>query len=136
MRQDISQIRTRLYSGSLLQLSPRWCWKGHVVTAVSALSSKGPEGRRVTQTRSDIEAEIRAILSGFFPGDDVAHLSSDTNLLDALDMDSLTIIDLALELERIHGIHIPDEDLPRLRTIGSVADLIDSQMGAATPHAT
>jgi acyl carrier protein len=106
------------------------------VTAGSALLPKGPEGGRVTQSRADIEAEIREILSGFFPGDDVAQLSSEADLVDALEIDSLTMIDVALELERMHGIHIPDEDLARLRTIGSAADLIVSQVGAATPHAT
>lgn len=48
----------------------------------------------------------------------------DSHLIDDLDADSLFIIELALDIERIFHIKIPDDQLDQLQTIKDVLNQI------------
>jgi acyl carrier protein len=79
----------------------------------------------------ELEASIRAMLARLFPDHDVAGLASDADLSDALDLDSMAVIDVALEIERLFGVRIPDEDLPGLTSIGAITNYVAAQAPAA-----
>lgn len=49
------------------------------------------------------------------------------NLADDLDIDSLSAVELALELENEFGIEIEDEELANLKTVQDIMDLIASK---------
>ena len=46
------------------------------------------------------------------------------DLVEALDLDSMAMIDVALEVERRLGVHVPDEDLERLTSIDAIAEYL------------
>ena len=75
-------------------------------------------------TRAECEARIRAALAEVLPDDDIAAVPGDANLAETLDIDSLSLVDFLLELERETGLRIPDEDLPRLTTIDAIVDYV------------
>jgi acyl carrier protein len=75
----------------------------------------------VAQTQSEIKEGIREILTELFPDHDIERLADDDPLADSLDIDSMAMIDIALEVERRLGVHIPDEDLGRLTSIDAAA---------------
>jgi acyl carrier protein len=51
-------------------------------------------------------------------------------LLGDLEMDSLSMVELSLAMEDSFGVTLPDEELAKLTTVGEVAELIQSKMGA------
>jgi acyl carrier protein len=73
---------------------------------------------------------VRSILRELFPDDDVDALSGDADMAEALDLDSMALIDLVLELERRTGVEVPDEDLPRLTSIDAVVAYVDAKTRA------
>ncbi len=58
-------------------------------------------------------------------------LQADARLVEDLSVDSLFITELAMGLEEEFRITVPDEDLPRLTTIGSMADYVAERVAVA-----
>jgi acyl carrier protein len=85
------------------------------------------------QSRSEIEAVLRDALASLFPRHDIAGLGLDADLAAALDLDSMAVIDFALEIERRLDLHIPDEDLAKLTSLGEAVEYLAAQRG--TPAA-
>ena len=55
-------------------------------------------------------------------------MTRDTRLIADLDMSSLDVVDVVLAFEETYEISIPDEDLRDLRTIGDIADYLESRV--------
>ena len=85
------------------------------------------------ESRTDIEGVLRDALRSLFPRHDIAGLALETNLVDALDLDSMAVIDFALEIEKRLDLHIPDDDLMKLTSLGEAVDYIAAHRG--TPAA-
>ena len=79
----------------------------------------------------DIEASVRRILTELFPDRDVAALADDDDLATALSLDSMALIDVALQVERELGLHIPDEDLGKLTSVRAAADYVAEHLTSA-----
>jgi acyl carrier protein len=77
-------------------------------------------------TRGEVEVQIRAILAEVLPDYDISALPSDRNLVDDLGVDSLTLVDFVVELERCTGIRVDNEDFERLTSIDAVVDYVCS----------
>jgi acyl carrier protein len=58
-------------------------------------------------------------------GAEEADLSDETELLTTLNMDSLAVFDLAIELEESFELQIPDEDIDKIRTVGEAVSYIE-----------
>ena len=74
-------------------------------------------------TREEITAGLAEILeevAGVSP-DDVAEPKSFT---DDLDVDSLSMVEVAMAAEEKFGVKIPDEELPKLKTVGDAVSYI------------
>ncbi len=80
----------------------------------------------VQQTQGDIRQSIRKILAELFPDHDLSQLADGDSLASSLDLDSMAMIDVALEVERRFGVHVPDEDLERLTSIDAIAGYLSA----------
>lgn len=74
-------------------------------------------------TDAEILDKFASILS------DVAGVSAEDvelgkSLIDDLDIDSLSMVEIAMEVEKALGIGIPDEQLQNLKTVGDVVNYI------------
>ncbi len=56
---------------------------------------------------------------------DPEDINEDSNLVDDLDADSLTVIDLVMCLEDEFGIEVPDDEVENLKTVGAIAHYIE-----------
>ena len=76
-------------------------------------------------TRDEITAGLAEILeevAGVNP-DDVAENKSFT---DDLDVDSLSMVEVVVAAEEKFGVKIPDDELPKLKTVGDAVSFIQS----------
>ena len=53
-------------------------------------------------------------------GVDASEVTSEKSFVDDLDIDSLSMVEIAVQTEDKYGVKIPDEDLAGLRTVGDV----------------
>jgi acyl carrier protein len=61
---------------------------------------------------------------------DPSSITESHHLRDDLGLDSVAIIELLFEIEDRFKIQIPDQDLPGLSTVGSVADYVQQRLSA------
>lgn len=58
---------------------------------------------------------------------ELKEITRDTNLREDLDLDSLQSLSMVLDLEEEYGISIEEEEIPKLKTVGEVVDLIEQK---------
>ena len=62
-------------------------------------------------------------------GTDAAKMTPDTELVADLDLDSLAMFELVIELEEEYGLRISDEDIERIKTVSDIVDFIERHAG-------
>lgn len=67
---------------------------------------------------------------------DPASITEAHHLRDDLGLDSVAIIELLFEIEERFKLQIPDQDLPGLSTVGTVAAYVQRQLAASKTGAT
>ncbi len=56
----------------------------------------------------------------------VADVTDDKSFTDDLDVDSLSMVEVAMAAEEKFGVKIPDDELPKLKTVGDAVSYIQS----------
>ena len=76
-------------------------------------------------TTEEIRAGLAEILNEVadVPADDV---SDEKSFSDDLDVDSLSMVEVAMAAEEKFGVKIPDDELPKLKTVGDAVSYISS----------
>ena len=80
-----------------------------------------------TVTRDVIQARVFEALEEFGADADAITLEA---TFDALDVDSLDLVELGQIVQEEYGVEIKGEDLPKLKTVGDAVDLIAARAGA------
>jgi acyl carrier protein len=57
---------------------------------------------------------------------DASDVTDDKSFTDDLDVDSLSMVEVAMAAEEKFGVKIPDDDLPKLRTVGDAVNYIQT----------
>lgn len=58
-------------------------------------------------------------------GIEAADVTREKSFVDDLDIDSLSMVEIAVQTEDKFGVKIPDEDLANLKTVGDAVDYIE-----------
>ncbi|GAD85655.1 acyl carrier protein [Nocardia asteroides NBRC 15531] len=66
-------------------------------------------------------------------GIDVADVTIEKSFVEDLEIDSLSLVEIAVQLEDKYGVKIPDEDLASLRTVGDAVAYVQ-RMEAEQPR--
>jgi acyl carrier protein len=78
-------------------------------------------------------ADNTEILSGLaeiveeVAGIDTAEVSAEKSFVDDLDIDSLSMVEIAVQAEDKFGVKIPDDELANLKTVGDAVNYIASK---------
>lgn len=71
----------------------------------------------MARTKEEIIAGLAEVVEEV-TGIEPAEVTEEKSFVDDLDIDSLSMVEIAVQLEDRYGIEIPDEDLGKLRTVG------------------
>ena len=83
-------------------------------------------------TPADLATRIRSELAAYLRRDP-AHVRLEHALRDDLGLDSMATIELLYRIEEAFDLQIPDEDLPRLITVGNVVTYVERRLKPAAP---
>ena len=72
-------------------------------------------------------AEILEEVAGVLPAD----VSEEKSFTDDLDVDSLSMVEIALAAEERFGVKIPDDELANLKTVGDAVSYIEKAKAAS-----
>ena len=57
---------------------------------------------------------------------DTSDVTDDKSFTDDLDVDSLSMVEVAMAAEEKFGVKIPDDELPKLKTVGDAVNYIQT----------
>lgn len=78
-------------------------------------------------TDEEIVIAIKDIIATIAPDEDLAGLEPDVRLRDQIELDSMDFLDIVMELRKLYGVQVPEEDYPELATLdGCVSYLAPS----------
>jgi acyl carrier protein len=80
-------------------------------------------------TREEIEAAVLEEIGNIAPEADLAALGPAEDIRDALDMDSMDVMNLVIALHRRLHVDIPDADAARFVTVGGAAGYLAAKLG-------
>lgn len=75
-------------------------------------------------TTEEIRAGLAEILAEVADVEPDA-VTSEASFTDDLDVDSLSMVEVAMAAEEKFGVKIPDEELPKLKTVGDAVSYIE-----------
>lgn len=75
-------------------------------------------------TPQDLRAVVLAELRNLTPEEDPATIPGDADIRDALDFDSVDILNLTIALAKRLSLDIPEKDVPALTTIDGAVDYL------------
>jgi acyl carrier protein len=79
----------------------------------------------VAASTDEIRAGLAEILNEVADVDP-ADVTDDKTFVDDLDVDSLSMVEVAMAAEEKFGVTIPDDELPKLKTVGDAVNYIAS----------
>ena len=56
---------------------------------------------------------------------DIEDVKPESNIIDDLNADSLSVVEILMAIEEEFGLKVPDEDVPSLKTVKDIADYIE-----------
>lgn len=74
-------------------------------------------------TQDEIVAGIARIVEEV-TGIEVSEVTVEKSFVEDLDIDSLSLVEIAVQLEDKYGVQIPDEDMASLRTVGDAVTYV------------
>ncbi|AGT93223.1 meromycolate extension acyl carrier protein AcpM [Rhodococcus qingshengii] len=77
----------------------------------------------MAHTQEEIIAELGQIVEEV-TGIEPSEVTVDKSFVDDLDIDSLSMVEIAVQTEDKYGVKVPDEDLAGLRTVGDIVAYI------------
>jgi len=80
-----------------------------------------------TVTREAVQTRVYAALEEFGAEPDEITLEA---TFEALDVDSLDLVELGQIVQEEYGVEIKGEDMPKMKTVGDSVDLITERAGA------
>ncbi|MGH3938492.1 MAG: acyl carrier protein [Pseudonocardiaceae bacterium] len=74
-------------------------------------------------TNEEILVELAEIVNEV-AGVETSEITLDKSFVDDLDIDSLSMVEIAVQLEDKFGVKVPDEELANLKTVGDAVDYV------------
>ena len=76
----------------------------------------------------DVFEEVKKALCKANPGLEESKVVSGALLKDDLDIDSLDLVEIAMSLEDIFNITLPEEEMENITTVGDVVSVIEARL--------
>lgn len=79
--------------------------------------------------RDDLKRILLEEISNIAPEADLATVGEKDDLREALDIDSISFLNLMIALDHRLGVDVPEIDYPKLRTLGGALDYLGGRLG-------
>lgn len=81
-------------------------------------------------TREDIRAAILAAIDTIAPGSVPENLDGDADIREAMDLDSMDILNVAAALHSKLGVDIPESELNQITTLNGAVGYLERRLGS------
>jgi len=85
-------------------------------------------------TRDEVVVAVKDIIQTIAPDEDVTHLDLAERLRDQIDLDSMDFLDIVMELRKLYGVQVPEEDYKELATLQGCVDYLHPMLTGKALH--
>jgi acyl carrier protein len=85
-------------------------------------------------TRDEVILAVKDIIQTIAPDEDLSNLELGVRLRDQIELDSMDFLDIVMELRKLYGVQVPEEDYKHLATLDGCADYLTPLLAGKELH--
>ncbi len=85
-------------------------------------------------TRDEIAIAIKDIIQTIAPDEEVADLNPAERLRDQIELDSMDFLDIVMELRKLYGVQVPEEDYKELASLDGCVNYLEPHLAEKELH--
>lgn len=83
-------------------------------------------------TKDECKQVVLDIIADIAPDEDLSNVKPEVRLRDQMQLDSMDLLDIVMELRKRHGIEVPEKDYQQLASLDSCAEYLTPKFDALT----
>ena len=85
-------------------------------------------------TQDEVLLAVKDIIQTVAPDEDVSSLDMTTRLREQIDLDSMDFLDIVMELRKLYGLQVPEEDYKELATLEGCVRYLHPKLAHKSPR--
>ena len=85
-------------------------------------------------TEEDVVIAIKDIIQTVAPDEDLSQLDPSVRLREQIDLDSMDFLDIVMELRKLYGVQVPEEDYKELATLAGCVRYLHPKLAHKSLH--
>ncbi|MSR60882.1 MAG: acyl carrier protein [Planctomycetes bacterium] len=85
-------------------------------------------------TEEEVALAVKDIIQTVAPDEDVSNLDPALRLREQIDLDSMDFLDIVMELRKLYGVQVPEEDYKELATLGGCVRYLHPKLAGKSLH--
>ena len=85
-------------------------------------------------TTDEVVVAVKDIIETIAPDEEVTNLDMNERLRDQIDLDSMDFLDIVMELRKLYGVQVPEEDYKELATLQGCVDYLHPHLAEKDLH--
>jgi len=85
-------------------------------------------------SRDDIVLAIKDIIQTIAPDEDLTNLDHTERLRDQIELDSMDFLDIVMELRKLYGVQVPEEDYKELASMEGCVNYLEPHLADKELH--
>jgi len=85
-------------------------------------------------TTDEVVVAVKDIIQTIAPDEDVTNLALGERLRDQIELDSMDFLDIVMELRKLYGVQVPEEDYKELATLQGCVDYLHPLLAGKALH--
>ena len=85
-------------------------------------------------TEEEVVSAVKDIIQTVAPDEDVSNLELEVRLREQIDLDSMDFLDIVMELRKLYGVQVPEEDYKELATLAGCVRYLHPKLAAKSLH--
>ncbi len=79
-------------------------------------------------TRDEIVIAIKDIIQNIAPDEDLSGLDHSERLRDQIELDSMDFLDIVMELRKLYGVQVPEDDYKELASMDGCVNYLEQHL--------
>ena len=79
-------------------------------------------------TTDEVVVAVKDIIHTIAPDEDLSELATDVKLREQIELDSMDFLDIVMELRKLYGVQVPEEDYKELATLQGCVDYLSPKL--------
>ena len=85
-------------------------------------------------TEEEVTLAVKDIIQTVAPDEDVSNLEPSKRLREQIDLDSMDFLDIVMELRKLYGVQVPEEDYKELATLEGCVRYLHPKLAHKSLH--